>query len=410
MAYETSDIYPASPAEKTSPGSPHEGSPKLEGSSASLIHKGLANDPPRPGDSDISPGPRSPVVEVAISRLPDTKAGWKCGYEVRSEGDGDDASYSPFLRLMAWVVGGGFVLWLYFQLSGLVKTTLEYSCRYTWCDWQFWIAWALPITPVLALLYVAWKVYRFSQVLPAYEQVHGDLHTSDVDKKGELQDLLKPYIFGLQKNKNYVAAFKSGEDRQRISEEICKLCDDSCFSDVGGWVDVFERFQKCQEDRAYEVVKKYCQLVALKTAACPWKFIDMVIVFVNLTLMIEKIALVYNRRVLKEGAFRLLCRWFMNIYISGELGAITENVSNQASDKVADWLTNVKDVTNGQPMAGGAQSEGFADLFSASLPILSKVVGKVAEGGMNAYLAYRMGKRAIEEFRFFVPAANGNDH
>lgn len=408
MAYDSDDVCPPvetakASGKKASPGSPHEDPLDQEAQAVELEGASTRQD-----DNDRCPRQPSPVY-VAISRDPDSRAGEKRDYEARPEEAGDVVSYSPFLKLMAWVVGCGIVLWLYFQLTGLIKTALEYSFRYNCHDWQFWIAWAIPVIPVLALLYVAWKFYRLFRRLPVHEQVHGDLLASDVKKKEKLKCLLKPYLAGLQKNKNYVAAaFKSEEDRKKVLKKISKLSKDQDYSDVGGWLDDFRNLQEKQEDRAYEVVKKYCMLVALKTAACPWKSIDMVIVFVNLTLMIEKIALVYNRRISKEGAFRLLCRWFMNIYISGELGAITENVANQTSDKVAEWLTNGKDVTNGLQAADGVQADSLADLFSASLPVFSKVVGKVAEGGVNAYLAYRMGKRAIEEFRFFVPADNGN--
>ena len=147
----------------------------------------------------------------------------------------------------------------------------------------------------------------------------------------------------------------------------------------------------------------------------------MVIVFVNSTLMIEKIAKVYNRRVSKPAALKLLCRWFMNIYISGELGAITENAAHRASDKVAEWLTNGDSPNVGVPIAeaaadqvaddvansvsDGGAAESLAGVFTASLPVLSKFVGKAAEGAINAYFAYRMGRRAIDEFRFVVPTA-----
>ena len=51
---------------------------------------------------------------------------------------------------------------------------------------------------------------------------------------------------------------------------------------------------------------------------------------------------------------------------------------------------------------------GSGDLMSGvaqSMPVLAKVAGKAIEGGVNAYFAYRMGRRAIESFRVLAPRA-----
>lgn len=352
----------------------------------------------RHGDGDLYPEVPSPR-RVTISRPPDSTAGSKRDPD-RADGGVKakrEKAFSPVLWVVAWGLGGGLALWLYFQLAGLLKIVLE--CQ----GWRFGVALVLFLIPVAALSWVSVRFWTLFRKLPNRKQVRGDLHTSDVARKEELKRLLKQYMEDLRGNGKYVDIFKS-EDRQKVTECIGRMCDDLRYSDAGGWIDDFNHFQECQEVRAHEVVKTYCRLVALKTAACPWKAVDMIIVLVNLTLMVESIARVYNRRVSRGGAFRLLCHWFANIYISGELGAITEH----ASDKVADWLTGGDGARSGMEAgapaaeAAAGQAPGGADLFSTSLPVLSRFAGKAAEGAINAFLAYRMGKRAIGEFRFFV--------
>ena len=368
----------------------------------------------RPDDGDLYPKQLTPQYRD-ISRPPDFKAGDNIDYEdanAKSEEDSADSSASPLLVAITWVVGGGLALWLYFQLAGLLRVVLE--CQ----GWRLWVALMLFAIPVLALAYAAIRFFLVFRKLSAREQVRGDLQSSDITQNKILADRLRPYLADLPKN--YDTVFERVE-RKDIKVLIEKLRDDSSYSDSNGWIDDFDKFQKAQEDRALDIVKTYCKLVALKTAACPWKAVDMVIVFVNSTLMIEKIAKVYNRRVSKPAALKLLCRWFMNIYISGELGAITENAAHRASDKVAEWLTNGDSPNVGVPIAeaaadqvaddvansvsDGGAAESLAGMFTASLPVLSKFVGKAAEGAINAYFAYRMGRRAIDEFRFVVPSA-----
>ena len=282
------------------------------------------------------------------------------------------------LMMIAWGGVCVFLLWLYFQLAWLFKTVLE-------CEgWRFWVALAIFAIPVSVLSYVAARLCKVFRRLPAREQVN---LTEDSNLK-EKVDKLKQYMKELPED--YDSVYERTE-REDVKKQIENLRDESAHSDPKGWRDSFYSFERRQEDRALALVKSCCKHVALKTAACPWKAVDMAIVFVNSTLMIEKIARVYNRRVSRPAALRLLFRWFMNIYISGEIGAVTENAAQKASDKVESWLTN-----------GDSADDSIAGMVSASLPIVSKIVGKVAEGAINAYFAYRMGRRAINEFKYVV--------
>jgi uncharacterized membrane protein YcjF (UPF0283 family) len=98
----------------------------------------------------------------------------------------------------------------------------------------------------------------------------------------------------------------------------------------------------------------------------------MIAVVYNSTNMVVRLARIYNRRVSGSAAFRLVCRWIVNIYIAGKAG----------------------DVARGPVEGGGAN-----DLISSTYKPLAGLIGKLAEGGANAFLVYRLGCRAMESFR-----------
>lgn len=131
----------------------------------------------------------------------------------------------------------------------------------------------------------------------------------------------------------------------------------------------FKAFQGLQDKRAEKIIRKYALVIAVKTAISPWRIVDMAAVFYNSTLMICEIAKVYNRRTSRASAFKLTIRWVINLCISGGIGDVAEAVASP-------------------------------DVISALIPVGAKFMGKAAEGGANAYLAWRLGKCSIEAFRY----------
>lgn len=156
------------------------------------------------------------------------------------------------------------------------------------------------------------------------------------------------------------------------------------YADSKSFLVDFKEFQSLQDKQAAAVIKKYVLLIAVKTAASPWRIVDMVAVFFNSTLMICEIASVYNRRVSRAQALRLLINWMLNLYVSGELGRVMDGAADVLNDNLGDVLG----------------SDGLGALIQPFLPLFSKFVGKAAEGGVNAYLAYRLGRRSVLAFRY----------
>ena len=161
------------------------------------------------------------------------------------------------------------------------------------------------------------------------------------------------------------------------------------------WLDDFNLFKGLQRSRANKIIGHYSKLIGLKTAASPWKFVDIICVFLNSTLMVADLAKLYNRRLDRSSAFRLVFRWFLNIYISGELGQISakaaEAIGEQLKEPVKDSLSDL-----------GWLDSDWAGTVAQSMPFVAKFAGKVVEGGVNAFFAIRIGRKAVAAFEPLV--------
>ena len=322
----------------------------------------------REGDDDIRPSV-PPPRRVAVSRAPD--AAWDA-LPPPPEPTDDRVRWSffPFLVQAALAV---FFVWLYCQLLPAVRWVM--SCE----GWRFYAALGAVLVPVIVLAWVVLRALLLFRRLPPIAQ----LTEADVDSLDLKRRLQRRYLSRLPASSDYVrrCGFK---DPGRVRGLLDSLRGEtSLHSDEIGWLDEFRQFQSLQDARAKEIVASCCKLVALKTAASPWRLLDMFCVFYNSTRLVCELAVVYNRRMSRERAFRLVCRWCAAIYISGEMGAIMESTAKKGGEYAADWLND------GDLVAGAAQS----------MPVLAKLAGKAIEGGVNAYFAFRMGRRAIAAFR-----------
>lgn len=322
----------------------------------------------RAGDGDIRPSV-PPARKVAIFRAPDTA--WDA-LPPQSARD-DDHARGVLLPFFAWCLGSVFFIWLYCQLLPLFRMALSYE------GWHFYVALGMALVPVLVLAGLMIRALLLFRRLPKITQL-AEGAQGDLTLKRRLQ---KCYLAKLPPSADYAVrcGFREPEPVRALLDSL--RGETSLHSDEIGWLDEFRRFQSLQDARAQEIVSSCCKLVALKTAASPWRLLDMACVFYNSTRMVCELARVYNRRMSRGNAFRFVCRWCAAIYISGELGAVMESTAKAGGEYAADWLND------GDLMAGVAQS----------MPVLAKLAGKAIEGGVNAYFAYRMGRRAIESFR-----------
>lgn len=325
----------------------------------------------RSGGCDLRrPAPRPDLQEDDVEYVDAAAACASLRYPAEAGGAPEDGprgrAGGGVLALIGWTVCTVAVLWMFSAASPFLANAL------TQRGWRLWASLFLGSVPVLLVLgLLAYAVFQLRKV-PRVEQFVGSSFTN----KAELQRRLSAsYLEKLPGPEQYAAdnGFADGDGNRTRSEVVaCLNRLKGGVVDSRGWLAEFGRFQRLQDERAKEIIGKTWKLVAIKTAASPWKAVDMIAVIYNSTVMITKLARLYNRRTSSQAAFRLVCRWFINIYIAGEMGDATQGAVEWASAN---------------------------DLISATYKPLAGFVGKIAEGGANAFLVYRLGCRAIEYFK-----------
>lgn len=279
-----------------------------------------------------------------------------------------------FLPFLGWTCCLIAVLWIVTVSSPFLANAL------TLHGWRFWVSMALALLPSLFVFGVmVCALMRFRKI-PRIEQFS---EASFADTPDELRDRLIVHYLGQIANPQNYAVENGFVDKGNLTDDV-PIVDSlkrlkgeipSHCSGSDGWLYLFKDFLRMQDERAKEIIAKTWKMVAIKTAASPWKIIDIIAVVYNSTIMVTRLARLYNRRTTRHAAFRLVCRWFINIYIAGEMG--------DASQGAVEWAS-------------------ANDLISSTYKPLAGLIGKVAEGGANAFLVYRLGRRAMEYFRPLV--------
>lgn len=341
----------------------------------------------RAGGSD--PQPELPALrEVHIDRESDV---CKSSETQTGKDEGTRAQKkSAFSSIVTWTIIAVFAFWISCQLLPLLSFVFRYSLH----DWRFYANGVLFLIPLALLLFVSCRVYLLFRGLPSFPQIR-----KSGRKSYELKDkLLHGYLEELPESCKYAESV-GFEDKEK--EEVVKYLDllrgkeKAHYSDEMGWLDDFTLFNGLQRSRANRIIGHYSKLIGLKTAASPWKFVDILCVFLNSTLMVADLAKLYNRRVDRSAAFRLVFRWFLNIYISGELGQISakaaEAIGEQLKEPVKDSLSDL-----------GWLDGDWAGTVAQSMPFVAKFAGKIVEGGVNAFFAIRMGRKAVAAFEPLV--------
>ena len=215
------------------------------------------------------------------------------------------------------------------------------------------------------ICFCTYYALRLLRELPKFKTVQ------EGAKDDESRRILYDYIKEFPSAENFTGAYANGvcfsDSVQRLKELDLE--------DKGyrGIEREFKNFQNRQEEIALDIVKKCAIATGLKTAASPWKSADVLIVFINATLMTCAIARVYNRRFDKHQALRYVIKWLGVLYVAGQGEEIKEKVADAVSENL----------------------EVGSNVLTA---VLGKFVGKAAEGGLIGLLVYRLGKVAIKEF------------
>ena len=328
----------------------------------------------REGDGDVFPGIGKPKL-ISGEVKPVTGTGplhGKDDYEDTEELRREVSN--GFLSFFGWTCFVLALLWIFTFSSPFLANAL------TLHGWRFWGALALAVLPAASVLGLLLYVLVRLRTLPRVEQFSESAFGDRVEAlHSRLATCYISHIADPQKYAEENGFAAKGDDLGDMPVVTClkRLRGDMPAQCSGseGWLLLFKEFQAMQDKRADEIIAKTWKLVALKTAASPWKIVDMLAVVYNSTMMIMRLARLYNRRSSRRAAFRLACRWIMNIYVAGEMG---------------------------EAMQGAVEWASARDFISATYKPLASLFGKVAEGGANALLVYRLGCRAVAYFRPLV--------
>ena len=281
------------------------------------------------------------------------------------------------LKLVAYVCGAICVIWLLGALGSVlhsIATAASIPEMVLFC-----LIFVIEVSVVWYVIHYARKTFaRLPKITQIHRKEYGDAPNKLAAK------LKSDYIRQFPEQDQYakLSGFPQDHDALHLLERLR----DHRYADSVGFMEDYNLFQMEQDKQALTVIKRYAKIIGIKTAASPWKVVDIIAVFYNSTLMVAKIAKVYHRQISRRQSFRLVFHWFVNLYISGELGQITEGTADAIAQGASKWLGE----------------DGLASVLQPAVPLLAKFGGKVAEGGINAYLAYRLGSRACEQFRELV--------
>lgn len=393
MAYITDDLLPARPVTLDKQPEAVDNEPSF--SALSPSPDGFLRDvkdgavlAPRSGDDDVRP--QRPTEEALarnaervskeqeIAQEPDTPfpgpedapVGSVVGDSESQQGEG--RTITRFLTYSIFLLVG---LWVSNVFYSLVRNVLVTQNRF-----EFVLALLLLLATVGVWAFIVTYAWSVFSSLPNIESVCGADYKCNTFKLMEI--IRRNYLAKLPSSPAYAKQLRMSESDD-LTRMLTKL-KNHAYADSKSFIADFDEFQRLQDIKAVEVIKKFAKLIAIKTAASPWRILDMAAVFFNSTLMVCEISRVYNRRTSRAHAFRLIVGWTLNLYVSGEVGQVMEGTSDAVNESFKEWL--------------GA--DGLGAMMQPAIPLLSKFAGKAIEGGLNAYLAYRLGKRSIAAFRY----------
>lgn len=130
---------------------------------------------------------------------------------------------------------------------------------------------------------------------------------------------------------------------------------------------------------ATKLIRRRSLLCGAKTAALPNGGIDTAVVLTHSYLLVADLCRLYRVRTGRRGTVAIMWRVLIGVFIAGQL----EDVADAAGDHLGE-------------LAGGASSGILARAGGA---VAGRVVGKAAEGFVNAAFLYRLGRATTRRLR-----------
>lgn len=173
--------------------------------------------------------------------------------------------------------------------------------------------------------------------------------------------------------------FKPNE-ADELSEARARLLAEFGEIAPSAWVERYRTmFAARVDDAARRLVRRRALLVGAKTAAVPHGGLDTAILLTHAYLMIADLCKLYRLRTNRAGTLALTWRIVIAAFVAGQIDDLTDAAAAQFAQ-----LTT--DATSGT-------------LAKASSAVAGKVLGKAAEGVVNATFTYRLGRAAIVRLR-----------
>ena len=234
---------------------------------------------------------------------------------------------------------------------------------------------ALALEGAFALVLV-WSLARLAlalRALPAFPQVSAE----EARVPRRLAARLRAHVRSLGAPEKWAAAcgFAPGDPAPALLRRLAE----ARHLDRDAWLQDWAEFSGLVDARAREIAARRAKLVAVKTAASPWRAVDGLAVSWHSTAMTAELAVLHGRRMSRRDAFRYAARAAFSLWVAGTAGDVAE----AASERLPELF----------------DGENFPAWAARALPFGGKLLGKTAEGAANAWLVWRLGRRAAAAFR-----------
>ena len=335
---------------------------------------------------DVFPGDATPIETrnpegemIPISEM-------SVGGDERHEGDGASEDgrclkNDSVIKFAIAAVLALVVVWLSSMLTPIVQNVFQ--CR----GWSRAAAVMWLLIPLGAMAYAAFLGFRVFKSLHPSVKVKASEYRGRRHDKGSIIDLKhllkREYLSHFPLNSECRAQIgDSAFEKMRMLMEDGQILPDE-------WLDDFRKFQEDLSEEAKVIVANYATKVGFATGASPNRKLDIIITLYISAEMLMSVANLFKHRMTKVGALRIAIIWSFNLWMSGQLqrtaAKAAAEVAGAGARIVAQYMSPDPVVI---PYVSGKAAKTLAKAATS----------KVIEGGVNAFLARKLGEKAIHEF------------
>ncbi|MFT5422362.1 MAG: uncharacterized membrane protein YcjF (UPF0283 family) [Phycisphaerales bacterium] len=260
--------------------------------------------------------------------------------------------------------------------------------------WQ-WGGWALLFLGLAAIAYATLRLGGVYLRLRATPRLSADalsqlaqraaLRDADADQldaaRGKLRKLLAEHKVDTDKGRKELLGL--GMPAEQLGELVRArkhLLDTFDTASPEIWVREYRtRYVGSLDKTATKLIRRRSLLCGAKTAALPNGGLDTAVVLTHSYLLVADLCRLYRVRTGRRGTMAIMWRVLIGVFIAGQL----EDVADAAGDQLGELASGAS--TGILARAGGA--------------VAGRVVGKAAEGLVNAAFLYRLGRATTRRLR-----------